>query len=670
MFLDLVAFYIGFVADFFHLLKFCGEMKHRMRKFERKNMRKMKKQRKNQRNVGEGEEEIKEIPEEVEVVQKKIRKKREKYEEEEHEDTQIDREIEDLEMKLGLREGKSKNREKNWKKVKKHLVLDGLGADFYELLEGKIVEDDDQQSITPVSSPEIELIDSSEEILEKIPSKFENLSENSSESSESLQKKRKTSETSSIPLFTPQIACDLQRKLKGLLNRLSDQNIEPLTSQITDLYKSNSNISLNDALWEFLLETLNNNQVPTQLLAVYSVEIAGLSKKIGREISAFILDKLYSEKAALTLSKVSFWSYLYYFNVFSSDVIVGFIKFLLTTLDEEKVEFLITAFNLIGFSLRKKEPGLLKELIEMTADKCKNCEVTSTRMGYMIEFLTDIKNNKKKQNMAEERLKFLKNWLKNISKTTGVKDSQITAKWSDLGTANWRTLLTPSFTFANNKTKFSAEIETLAKAQHMTTDSRKHIFCLIMSSEDYMDAFSKLVSLKKMERDIVRVLITCCGQEGTYNKFYTLTSIQLCKNLNSYKYSFQYALWDQLKQFQDFSIRKISNVAKFFADMILNGAVNFSILKAMEFDDMNEHLSLFLRILLENIIIASSVQTVTQIFEKCAQGNKLKDFCEGVRMFMKIVLLAHPREGVLKEIGVENFKSRVKASRKALKIRT
>ena len=50
-------------------------------------------------------------------------------------------------------------------------------------------------------------------------------------------------------------------------------------------------------------------------------------------------------------------------------------------------------------------------------------------MKFMIEFLTDIKNNKKKQNLAEERLKFLKNWLKNtISKNTGIKDSQITAK--------------------------------------------------------------------------------------------------------------------------------------------------------------------------------------------------------------------------------------------------
>ena len=201
----------------------------------------------------------------------------------------------------------------------------------------------------------------------------------------------------------------------------------------------------------------------------------------------------------------------------------------------------------------------------------------------------------------------------------------------------------------------------------MNTDSRKQIFCLIMSSEDYMDAFVKVSNLKKMERDIVRVIIICCGQENIYNKFYTLLAIQLCKHKNSYKYSFQYALWDNLKQFQDFSIRKISNIAKLYSEMILNGAIDFSVLKALEFDDMNEHLSLFLRILIENILANANLQTIEMIFQKSGKSDKLKGFCEGVRMFMKLVILAHPRKGIISEIGEENFNTRVKIARKSLK---
>ena len=662
-------------------------MKHRLRKYERKLARQEKKQKRGGRKSVEDQGEVQEVVEE-EVIEtkkpKKIHKSRKIEEEEPEEELQLDQEIEALEQRLGLRDNKSKTREKNWKKIKKQLALDGLGSDFYDLLEGKAITEEDQQSIEPVSSPEIELVGSDQEFDEEEYSEeaeedenFENFEEESKNSEEALdsseelstKKKQKLSEVQEKKIFIPQTPDDLQRKLKGLLNRLSDQNIEPITNQIAELYRSNSNISLNQAFWDFLHSNLIEDRIPTQLLAVYSAEIAALSKIIGREIAAFMIDKLYSENSSLNVTKASMWGYLYYFNVFTSDIIMGFIKFILLELDEARIEILITIFTLIGFTLRKKEPALLKELINATNEACRTCTATSTRMRYMIEFLTDIKNNKKKQNLAEERLKFLKNWLKNsVTKATGIKESQITAKWTDLNSTNWRTLLTPSFAFAQTKEKFSPEIEALARSQHMTTESRKHVFCLIMSSEDYMDAFAKLSTLKKMERDIVRVLITCCGQEGVYNKFYTLVSIQLCKHLNSYKYSFQYALWDHLKQFQDFSIRKISNISKMFSDMIINEAVDFSILKAVDFDDMNEHLSLFLRILIEHILVACSVQTISQLFGKCSKRENLKEFCDGIRVFLKIAILPHPRKGVLDEIGLENFESRAKTIRRALKL--
>ncbi|MCI50136.1 nucleolar MIF4G domain protein, partial [Trifolium medium] len=50
----------------------------------------------------------------------------------------------------------------------------------------------------------------------------------------------------------------------------------------------------------------------------------------------------------------------------------------------------------------------------------------------------------------------------------------------------------------------------LAAAQRMNTDSRRAIFCIIMSGEDYIDAFEKLLRLElpgKQDRDIMRVLV-------------------------------------------------------------------------------------------------------------------------------------------------------------------
>lgn len=41
--------------------------------------------------------------------------------------------------------------------------------------------------------------------------------------------------------------------------------------------------------------------------------------------------------------------------------------------------------------------------------------------------------------------------------------------------------------------QFSAKVLELARKQRMNTDIRKNIFCVIMTSEDYLDAFEKLL---------------------------------------------------------------------------------------------------------------------------------------------------------------------------------
>lgn len=60
----------------------------------------------------------------------------------------------------------------------------------------------------------------------------------------------------------------------------------------------------------------------------------------------------------------------------------------------------------------------------------------------------------------------------------------------------------------------NAKLYNLAKKQGMNTELRRTIFCIILSSEDYLDAFEKLMRLGlkgSEEREIVYVLLRCCS---------------------------------------------------------------------------------------------------------------------------------------------------------------
>lgn len=82
----------------------------------------------------------------------------------------------------------------------------------------------------------------------------------------------------------------------------------------------------------------------------------------------------------------------------------------------------------------------------------------------------------------------------------------------------------------------------LATIHRMTTDARKAIFSILLSSDDYMDAFEKILKLKlkaKEERDIVLVIFYCCQQEEAWNPFYGFLSERLCEFNSSFKFSFK-----------------------------------------------------------------------------------------------------------------------------------
>lgn len=83
----------------------------------------------------------------------------------------------------------------------------------------------------------------------------------------------------------------------------------------------------------------------------------------------------------------------------------------------------------------------------------------------------------------------------------------------------------------NNKPEYSKKLLELARKQRMNTDTRRNIFCILMSAEDYLDAFEKLhrLSLRDgQEKEIIHVLLNCCLQESNFNPYYAVLAQKFC----------------------------------------------------------------------------------------------------------------------------------------------
>jgi len=175
----------------------------------------------------------------------------------------------------------------------------------------------------------------------------------------------------------------------------------------------------------------------------------------------------------------------------------------------------------------------------------------------------------------------------------------------------------------------------LARKQGMNTDIRRSVFVVLMSSDDYLDACERLAQLNLSEvqqREIVRVVLHCCGNEKLYNPYYTLVCQQLCQRSHAYKITLQFCLWDFLRDLGETNVggaeviknlkddggrfevktassSRIKNMAKAYGWWIAKGCCSIAILKPVDFTVLKPQTRKFLRELLVHIFVASQTSS-------------------------------------------------------------
>jgi nucleolar MIF4G domain-containing protein 1 len=174
----------------------------------------------------------------------------------------------------------------------------------------------------------------------------------------------------------------------------------------------------------------------------------------------------------------------------------------------------------------------------------------------------------------------------------------------------------------------------LAAKYRMNTDTRRTIFCIIMGSADFEDCFEKLVRAgllkNRCERDTVRVVMECCGNEESFNKFYAHLAARICDYQPQCKFTFQLAYWDTFKQFDEVKARKVANLAKLlFHLVVIHQCLKLNVIKAIDLaapEDLPETAMIFVTIFLSSILEHfDNPEDAFRLFEKGIRRSKKDD---------------------------------------------
>ncbi|KIY66079.1 ARM repeat-containing protein [Cylindrobasidium torrendii FP15055 ss-10] len=491
----------------------------------------------------------------------------------------------------------------------------------------------------------------------------------------------------------------LKRNLKGLLNRMSEQNLAGILESVEDLYRRNSRNDVTSSLTSLIIEGIaSHDLLLDSYVVLHAAFIAALYKIMGVDFAASfvqsIVENYETHYAALDRSDddkkgkecsnlLVLLAELYNFQVISCVLVYDLIRTLLAddTLNETNVELLLKLIRSAGQQLRTDDPAALKDITQIVQDKVSaSAEKPSSRTAFMIETLNNLKNGKVKkigaQNQGGDAVESMKKFLGALAKKRHVlghealsvslddlHSADTKGKWWLVG-APWKgdPLVDRQQAMAGKDRDKEKEVSPtsallkLAKKQGMNTDIRRSIFVVLMSSDDYIDACERLAQLSLTEiqqREVIRVLLHCCGNEKTYNPYYTLVAAHLCSITHAPKITLQFCLWDFLRDLgqseaggaeiiksmqesggsfdlKDISDTRMRNVAKAYAWWIAKDCVSLVVLKPIDFTALKAKTKVFLSELLDQVFVGTQVTTPLVRSTKDLMLNKNRTAIEQV----------------------------------------
>ncbi|XP_058826757.1 nucleolar MIF4G domain-containing protein 1 homolog [Topomyia yanbarensis] len=466
----------------------------------------------------------------------------------------------------------------------------------------------------------------------------------------------------------------LKRQLKGQLNRLAESNVHRISIELDNLYMQNSRFDMNSTLTNLITEAIVSQSLSSERMVLeHTLLVTILHANVGSEVGSHFLETIVERFDELiknidtfevedkTLDNcVLILCHLYTFQIFKNKLIYDVIDQLLDKFNEKAVECILLVLRSIGFVLRKDDPLALKEMIQKVqkrvteaSDEMKN----DARVKFMMNSLLAVKNNNMNKipqydpSLVEHFRKILKGMItsgKYVSTLNiGLEDLlkiDERGKWWLVGSAwhgnvdnNGKTNQTTSFGDGN---AFSQQLQDLARKQRMNTDDKRNVFCVIMSAEDYLDAFNKILRLAiKDQRVVVTVIIHCCLSEKDYNPYYGVLSQKFCDYDRRYQLAIQYAIWDRLKDIHSLKQVPAKHLAKLLTYLISEGGLAVSVLKVIEFAEIDKTTLRLVRQIMLGILLLEDENKCLQVFNRIAPSYKLKAFKDSLRLFLHHFLL-------------------------------
>uniref|UniRef100_A0A8C7D0E3 Pre-mRNA-splicing factor CWC22 homolog n=1 Tax=Oncorhynchus kisutch TaxID=8019 RepID=A0A8C7D0E3_ONCKI len=135
---------------------------------------------------------------------------------------------------------------------------------------------------------------------------------------------------------------------------------------------------------------------------------------------------------------------------------------------------------------------------------------------------------------------------------------------------------------------------------------RRTIYLAIQSSLDFEECAHKLIKMDfpdSQTKELCNMILDCCAQQRTYEKFFGLLAGRFCLLKKDYMESFEAIFMEQYETIHRLETNKLRNVARMFAHLLYTDSVPWSVLECIKVseDTTTSSSRIFVKILFQEL---------------------------------------------------------------------
>ncbi|XP_076368579.1 pre-mRNA-splicing factor nucampholin [Tachypleus tridentatus] len=423
----------------------------------------------------------------------------------------------------------------------------------------------------------------------------------------------------------------LKKSIIGLVNKVNVSNIGII---VRELFQENI-IRGRGLLARSVIQA---QAISPTFSHVYSAFVAVINSKFP-QIGELIIRRLIIQfrrgfrrnDKHLSLSSSRFLGHLINQQVAHEVVALEMLTLLLETPTDDSVELAISFLKECGMMLSEVSPRGINAVFERLRNILHESQLDK-RVQYMIEVMFAIRKDNFKDHpsriseldLIEEEDQYTH--LITLEEATNPEDLLNVFKFDPEYEANEEKYKTIKMNILGENASGSEDSDSGSESDEEDEDEeeeaedtqimdntetnlialRRTIYLTIQSSLDFEECAHKLLKLEFKPGQIVELchmILDCCAQRRTYEKFYGLLAQRFCQLNKTYVEPIEEIFRGTYDTIHRFETNKLRNVAKFFAHLLYTDAINWMVLSHIRLneEDTTSSSRIFIKILFQEL---------------------------------------------------------------------